>query len=188
MKKDVINRYRITDKGQIAIDISVQCVEDLYHDYERNLPYIKKDLDGELVDYLIESVKELRNHKFVICFSFSQMPDQQISERIKKSITTYYLYLKELEVRALKVIFKRSFILFAVGLVLLALAIKVAQQVSVSSGVLMEVFAQGLTVAAWVSLWEAIANIFLEWHPHRRNIMIYNKIIKADVEFYQTLP
>ena len=46
-----------------------------------------------------------------------------------------------------------------------------------------EVFAGGLTIAAWVSLWEAIALLFLEWQPHRQNIRIFNRIINAPIRF-----
>ncbi len=55
--------------------------------------------------------------------------------------------------------------------------------VSSDEGVLAGVFAQGLTIAAWVSLWEAIANLFLEWHPHRQNVRLYSRIMNAPVMF-----
>jgi hypothetical protein len=69
------------------------------------------------------------------------------------------------------------------GSVLLALAIEVTRMVSSDEGVLAGVFAQGLTIAAWVSLWEAIANLFLEWHPHRQNVRLYSRIMNAPVMF-----
>jgi len=40
-----------------------------------------------------------------------------------------------------------------------------------------------LTVAAWVSLWEAIANLFLEWFPHHQDIKRHSKVINASVMF-----
>jgi len=53
------------------------------------------------------------------------------------------------------------------GLVLLVLAILANRNLSLHKGVIAEVFARGLTIAAWISLWEALVNIFLEWQPHR---------------------
>jgi hypothetical protein len=79
--------------------------------------------------------------------------------------------------------FRRSIVLFAIGLALLVLAIMATPRFSSSEGVLTEVFAQGLTVAAWVSLWEAIANFFLEWFPHRQNIRRHIKVTNANVLF-----
>ena len=65
----------------------------------------------------------------------------------------------------------------------MGLAIEVTQMVSSNEGVLAEVFAQGLTIAAWVSMWEAIANLLLEWHPHRQNVRLYSRIANAAVLF-----
>ena len=179
----IAGRYELTDKNEVIIDVSVHSVENLYSNFDRTAPYSKKDLDEELVDYLVDSVREIRNHKFIIRISLSHAPDKTLIDRVKKSINTYYAYLKELEVRHIKEMFKRSSILFVVGLVLLAFAIEVTRRLTVQHGVLTEVFAQGLTVAAWVSLWEAIANLFLEWSPHKKNISLYKRIVNAPVIF-----
>jgi len=63
------------------------------------------------------------------------------------------------------------------------LAILATRGLAANKGVVAEVFAGGLTIAAWVSLWEAIVKIFLEWHPHRENIRLYNRIIEGRVVF-----
>jgi DNA-binding protein Fis len=183
MTQPIASRYEFTDNNEAIIDVSVHSIENLYSNFDRTAPYSKKDLDEELVNYLVDSVREIRNNKFIIRISLSHAPDKTLIDRVKKSINTYYDYLKELEVRNIKEMFKRSFILFCVGLVLLALAIEVATRLTVQHGVLTEVFAQGLTVAAWVSLWEAIANLFLEWSPHKKNISLFNRIIDAPVIF-----
>ena len=83
----------------------------------------------------------------------------------------------------MKHMFRRFSILFVVGLVLLVLAILATRRVSLHEGVVAEVFAQGLTIAAWVSLWEALVNIFMEWRPHRENIRLYSRITDSDVIF-----
>jgi hypothetical protein len=179
----ITSRYEFTDKNEAIIDVSVHSIESLYSNFDRTAPYAKKDLDEELVNYLVDSVKEIRNNKFLIRISLSHAPDKTLIDRVKNSINTYYAYLKEVEIRRIKEMFKRSSILFAVGLVLLALAIEVTKRLTMQHGVLTEVFAQGLTVAAWVSLWEAIANLFLEWGPHQKNISLYKKLIDAPVVF-----
>ena len=105
-----------------------------------------------------------------------------MKDRVCKSINNYYIYLKELEMRALKTMFNRFLILFGVGLVLLILAILTTRRLSAGC-VISEVFAGGLTIAAWVSLWEAIALLFLEWQPHRQSIRLFNRIVHAPVCF-----
>ncbi|KPK45315.1 MAG: hypothetical protein AMJ65_00230 [Phycisphaerae bacterium SG8_4] len=185
MKRTIEDRYERTEDGQIVLDVSVQSVEHLYNDFDRTAPYLKKDLDQAFVDHLTDSVREIRDRDFVIRISLSQMPDEIVMERVRKSIRTFHTYLRDLELRAVAALLRRSSVLFVIGLVLLALAIEVTRRVSSDEGVLAGVFAQGLTIAAWVSLWEALANLFLEWHPHRQNIRLYGRIMNAPVVFRQ---
>ena len=183
MKKTAIDRYEITEKNQAVIDVSVKSVEHLYHDFDKTAPYHRKELEQEFVDYLTECVREMGKHPFVVRISLEKMPDETLMDRVNNSVNNYYIYLKELEIRSMKGMFRRSVILFVVGLVLLVLAILVNRSLSLHQGFVAEVFAQGLTIAAWVSLWESIANIFLEWHPHKENIRLYNKIIESQIVF-----
>jgi hypothetical protein len=183
MKKSIINRYEFTEKNEVIIDASVRIVEDLYNNFDRTAPYLKKDLDQEFVDYVIDCVREIGNTDFVIRISLSNMPDEVVMDRVRRSIRTFFQYLQETERRAIRTMFRRSLVLFMIGMTLLALAIAATRRFSPREGVLEEVFAQGLTVAAWVSLWEAIANLFLEWFPHRQDIKRYNRVMNAPVTF-----
>ena len=183
MKRAIVDRYERTENGQIVLDVSVQSVEHLYNNFDRTSPYLKKDLDQAFVDHLTDSVREIRDHDFVVRISLLQMPDETVMERVRKSIKTYHTYLRELEFRAVKMLLRRSLVLFIIGLILLALAVEMTHLVSSHEGVLAGVFAQGLTIAAWVSLWEAMANLLLEWHPHRKNIRLYSRMMNAPVMF-----
>jgi len=183
VKRTIVDRYERTENGRIVLDVSVQSVEHLYNDFDRTAPYLKKDLDQAFVDHLTDSVREIRHHDFVVRISLSQMPDEMVMERVRKSIRTFHTYLRDLELRAVGALLRRSSVLFVIGLVLLALAIEVTRKVSSDQGVLTGVFAQGLTIAAWVSMWEAIANLLLEWYPHRQNIKLYSRIMNNPVTF-----
>lgn len=188
MKKTILERYAVTDDGKIVIDVSIRSVAELYHDFDRTSPYHKKELDQEFADYLTDCVREIRKAPFVIRISLENDPGEQLKQRINKSIDNYYLYLKELEKRALKVMFNRFLILFGVGIGFLVLAILMTRRLTVNQGVISEVFASGLTIAAWVSMWEAIALLFLEWQPHRQNIRLYNRIRNAPIRFQVITP
>jgi hypothetical protein len=183
MKKPIISRYELTEKNEIIIDASVRSVEDLYNNFDRTADYLKKDLDQEFVDYVTDCVREIGRRAFVIRISLSIMPDKVVMDRVRRSVRTFFLYLQETERRQLRAMVRRSLVLFAIGLALLVLAIAATRRFSSSEGVLAEVFAQGLTVAAWVSLWEAIANLFIEWYPRRQEIKRYWHVTKAPVIF-----
>lgn len=184
MKTPILSRYELTPEKEIVIDVSIETVEHLYSNFDLTAPYHIKELEQEFADYLIDCVREIHNHPFVIRISLLRMPDETRMERVRRSVKNYFRYLRELELRALKAMFKRSAILFAVGLVLLVFAIKVTSRMSHNPSVPGEVFAQGLTVAAWVSLWEAMAKLFLEWYPHKQNLSVFKRIIDAPVTFH----
>jgi len=185
MKKPIISRYEFTEKNEVIIDASVRSVEDLYNNFDRTAVYMKKDLDQEFVDYVTDCVGEIGKRSFVIRISLSTMPDKTVMDRVRRSVRTYFLYLQETERRQLRAMLRRSLVLFVIGLALLAPAIAASRRFSSSEGVLAEVFAQGLTVAAWVSLWEAIANLFIEWYPRRQQIKRYDHVTRAPVMFRQ---
>lgn len=167
----------------MVIDVSIHSIEDLYHDFDKTAPYYRKELDHEFVDYLTECIQEIGKHPFVIRISLEKMPDEILMGRVQKSLNSYYVYLKDIEIRSIKQVFRRFVILFTAGIVLLVLAIFATRRLSSHESVVAEVFAQGLTIAAWVSLWEAIVKIFLEWRPHREAIRLYNRIIDSPVIF-----
>jgi hypothetical protein len=158
-------------------------VEDLYNNFDRIADYMKKDLDQEFVDYVTDCVREIGKRAFVIRISLSIMPDKVVMDRVRRSVRTYFLYLQETERRQLRAMLRRSLVLFAIGLALLVLAIAATQGFASNEGVLAEVFSQGLTVAAWVSLWEAIANLFVEWYPHQQEIKRYGRVTNTTVMF-----
>lgn len=183
MKKPIISRYEFTENNEVIIDASVRSVEDLYNNFDRTAVYMKKDLDQEFVDYVTDCVREIGKRKFIIRISLSTMPDKVVMDRVRRSVRTYFHYLQETERRQLVAMLRRSLVLFTIGLALLVLAIAATRRFSSSEGVLAEVFAQGLTVAAWVSLWEAIANLFIEWYPRRQDIKRYGRVTNASVTF-----
>ena len=86
MKKAILSRYERTKKNEVIIDASVQAVEDLYNNFDRTAPYVKKDLDPEFVDYVIECVREIGTSDFVIRISLSNMPDEAVMGRVRTSI------------------------------------------------------------------------------------------------------
>jgi hypothetical protein len=188
MKKTVIDRYEKTDKNEAVIDVSIPSVDRLYHNFDKTAPYHRKELDEELVDYITECVQELGKYPFIIRISLETMPVSGLMERVQNSINNYYIYLREIEMRSMKRMFRRFGTLFAIGLMLLVLAIIAARRFASGEGVMTEVFVQGLTIAAWISLWESVAGILLEWRPCRENIRLCNRIIAAPVIFRQLPP
>lgn len=184
MKKHILDRYARTETGEIAIEINVEKVSDLYNDFDKTSPYIKKELEQGVVDYITESVREIGKEDFVISFRLSSLPEESLAERVRKSVRNYFLYLKELELRELGRMVRTSLILLTIGIAILALSAWVNLGFVKEETVMQTIFAEGLTVAAWVSLWEALATFLINWTPHHRQIKMYGRIAAAKVLFH----
>ncbi len=183
MRRDLLSRYEQDGQGDIILDVAAKRVEDLYNDFDKSAPYIRRDLDQDLADYLIECARELGRAPFIIRFTLANPPDESKSSRIRHSLNTYFLYLAETEIQKILQMFRRSVILFAIGLCILFVAVSLNRLLGPERSVTANVFAEGLTIAAWVSLWEAIAIFLVEWFPHRKNVALYKRMATAHLVF-----
>jgi len=187
MKKSVLDRYTVDGDGRIVIDVSVAGIEDLFNDFDRAAPFLKKDLNPQFADYLMDCVSEIGNRKFALRIDLQRMPDEARMERVRKSIANYFMYLRELELRRLKGMAQTSFFLFGVGMILLAIDIWINRLLKESTSVVAAVFSEGLTIAAWVAIWEALANTVLQWSPQRHTLRMFQRLATAPVLFRDTL-
>jgi hypothetical protein len=183
MKRTVLNRYDRAPDDSIIIDVAATRAEDLYNNFDKNAPYIRRDLDQDLVDYLIGCVREVGAKPFVIRFTLTHSPDETRLVRIRRSVKNYFFYLIETEKQKMFRMFRKSAILLCIGLAILFASVWVNQWLGVERSVIANVFAEGLTVAAWVSLWEALAVFIIEWFPHRKNILFYRRLAQASLAF-----
>lgn len=155
----------------------------MYNNFDKHAPYVIKDLNANLVDYIIHSVQELGDEPFVIQFRLLVPADADLVSRVHSSIGNYFLYLKELELRELSSMIRTSLILLMLGIMILFLAVWVTGIANTTQQVIIHVLAQGLTVAAWVSLWNALATFLVNWAPHHHNIRRYKRIAAAPILF-----
>jgi hypothetical protein len=180
-KRKVLERYPRTGDGRFVIDVTAPKVEDLYEFYDRTAPYVKRDLDQDLVDYLIASARELRSEKFVIHLTLDSLPGDDQLARVKSSVTNFFLYLIDSERDKIRNLVRRSLFLLIIGLGILSISVWVNRVLGTERGVVANVFAEGLTVAAWVSLWESLATFIIDWGPQHRNVKLYERLAEAPV-------
>lgn len=182
-QRQILDRYARTEDGKIIIDITADKIEYLYNDFDKHTPYIRKELDQGLVDYLIDCVREIGNEEFLIKFRFMEPVDSDLQLRIQDSIHNYFLYLKELEIDELRQMLRTSLVLLLAGIAILTLSIWYNEHFAVQASVVNKVFSEGLTVAAWIALWESLATFLVNWAPHQRRIRLLKRIASAAVLF-----
>jgi hypothetical protein len=183
MRRDVLSRYERAPDGSVLIEVAARRAEDLYNDFDRSAPYIRRDLDEDLVAYLSDCAREVRREPFLIRFTLSQPPDEDRLQRIRRSVNAYFVYLVERERQKILQMLRRSLVLFCIGVAVLFVSVSVNQVLGSDRSVVANVFAEGLTVAAWVSLWESLAVFLVEWFPHRRNVAVYERVAGARLAF-----
>jgi len=183
MKKGILDRYPRTEDGRIMIEIAASRVEDLYNHFDRDAPYMRKELDADLVDYITDSVDEIDEEPFVIRFKLAEPPESGLISRLQSSIQNYYLYLKEWERRELTALLRTSLVLLIAGVAILAISVWFNQQLANSETVVKRVFAEGLTIVAWIAMWESLATFIVNWAPRRKRIRQYQRIAEAPVLF-----
>lgn len=183
MKKNILERYEKNENGEIIINISAHKIEDLYDNYDRKSHFLKKDLNHDLVEYIIDSVSEIDSELFLIEFSLEQESTDEAISRVRNSVKIFFLYMKELELRKMKGMIRTSIILLFTGLVLAGMSVLMNHSEWGKESIIGGVIAEGLTVAAWVSLWESLATFLIKWMPYKNKISLYQKISDSKVTF-----
>lgn len=182
-KQSVHSRYERDIHGTLCLDVAADKAEDLYNNFDRNAPYIRRDLNQDLADYLIDCAEELLPQTFAIRFTFNQHHDEDTLARIQRSVATYFQYLAGQEREQMRKMFTRSGIFLLVGVAILAGSVLLARWLGVERGVVANMFAEGVNIAAWVALWEALAVFLVDWYPHRKQIRIYTRLAQAPLLF-----
>lgn len=183
MKKEIIERYERTVAGEVIIDVSTEKIEDLYDNFDKRSHFLKKDLNQDLVEYIIESASEIENEKFIIQFNLEIDAENDSISRVKNSINKFFIYLQEVESRNIKEMMRTSIIFLVIGLVIATISVLMNQSQLVKTSIATAVIAEGLTVAAWVSLWESLATFLIKWMPHKKKILLYKRIADAIIIF-----
>jgi hypothetical protein len=177
-----LDRYERDDAGVPCIDVAAENVTDLYSYFDRFSPHLRRDLEQDLVDYLIACAEEIHPAPFVVRFSFPRAADEEWQQRIHHSMNSFFTYLLEKERQTLKHMLYRSGVFLVVGLVILSTSV-ILEGMPESDSVWFSVVSQGVNIAAWISMWEALATFLVDWFPHRRKMRLYHSLASAKLQF-----
>jgi hypothetical protein len=83
----------------------------------------------------------------------------------------------------MKEMLRKSIILFVVGVVIVGISVFMNQSELMQTSIAFAVVAEGLTVAAWVSLWESLATFLIRWMPYKKKISLYERIANSKIIF-----
>lgn len=134
------------------------------------------------MDYLIESVQEIGKHPFQIRIHCPAPTSEAMLPGVQQSIRNYFTYSQELERRSFRKTIKSASTHFGIGLIILTVVTAMAWGgAEENMGLLL--LEQGLTIAAWVLVWEALATFVVQWPESASEMNIYRRLANAPVEF-----
>ncbi len=95
----------------------------------------------------------------------------------------YFRYLELLQWRKLRKMLWKSLLLFGLGMFLLTVSIILQGSTELLSDMMQDLIIEGLTVAAWVSLWSSFAILIFEFTGTIADIRIDRRIAGREVIF-----
>jgi hypothetical protein len=177
-----LERYERDAAGIPCVDVATERAGDLYSYFDRFSPYLRRDLEQDLVDYLLACAEEIHPQPFVVRFSFAQAADGETQQRIRHSMNSFFTYLLEKERLTLRRMVYRSVVFLLLGLLILLAAV-LLRGWTAPHPVVLDVIAEGVNIAGWISMWEALATFAVDWFPHRRNLRLYRNLASAQLRF-----
>ena len=185
MKKDILERYDRLDDGRVVVDVYASKVEELYEDFDKQAPFHRKDLDEELAAYLLDCVREIGRVDFIIRITLDAIPSGELQERIRTSLRQFFIYHRGLESASMQQLLRKSLLFLVSGMVLLFLSLWLSASVIPDARRLVyeRVLVEGVTIAAWVSIWESLSILMFSYWPARQRIGLNSRIAGAEVRF-----
>jgi hypothetical protein len=175
------------ENGKFVIEVKVNRLEQLFDKKDPN-PYRSKDLDDDVVEYIVSSAQEIGLKNFgklkVICHS--SIEDESI-ETVKIGIKDYFLYRSQISDKKIKAILTLGVKTLLIGVTFLTLAISVSATLvdGITDSFVGKLFKEGLLLIGWVSMWKPV-NIFLyEWWPLVDLRNLFDTLYETQIEIIE---
>lgn len=170
-------RYRVED-GKHCIDVRVGTLGRMF-DNRDPAPFRERDLDPDLVDYLVDAADDLAPHgAFRVVFWFSEPVNR---DQVEPAYRAHLDYELERVARNRSRQRRTGQAALAIGLTLLVALISLAQALErLDEGQLSDAVREGLLILAWVVMWRPVEALLYEWIPARRQRVLLSRL--RDVE------
>ncbi|MFZ5949479.1 MAG: hypothetical protein ACOYXC_02145 [Candidatus Rifleibacteriota bacterium] len=176
------NRYEFTPDGKAIVDITVESISDLFNSFDKKAVFSRRELDQDFVDYLFDCVREIGSDDFVVRVSIEHEFNSLQENNLRKAIINYFAYVSEIEKIKFRKEMGKFFLLMLFGITLLALLSKYKIPDSAEVEVWVKTAQEGLIIASWVAIWEAMTAIFFCWSPYFAKTEVYNRILTSEIK------
>lgn len=171
-------RYRIED-GHHCVDVRLATVDQLF-DNRDPAPFRERDLDPDLVEYLIaagEDLASLGPFKVVFWIATPCVPAE-----VETGYRAHFTYeLERLERRRHRGR-RVGQIALVIGVTLLVALLAVAQLIATTSNHVLAAVREGLLILSWVVMWRPVEALLYDWVPIRRERARLQRLFDAPLE------
>lgn len=174
-------RYLESEKAY-CIDVQLEDYRDAYSNWDYS-PFINRDLDDDLLDYLISCSYEIPKKKTMI-IQFHLLHQLRDINREQKSIEgmyNFFIYrIRKIKNDRLHLI-RNTFSFLFIGTVLLVAA-NIASA-NINDIFLNKLLSEGLFIGAWVMIWEMFSIWFFKVNSLTNRIKHYQRLVKSKIVF-----
>jgi hypothetical protein len=174
------SRYRV-ENGEPVIDVRVATIDRLF-DNRDPAPFRERDLDPDLVEYLLGAAEDLssRAPSFRIVFWLEK---QCTPHEVEAAFRAHFDYEIERLDRARRRQRRTGLVALLLGLIAISVLLAVAQLVGNElQGTIGVGLREGLVISCWVLMWRPVDVLLYEWIPWRRDRKVRARLLAAPLE------
>jgi hypothetical protein len=173
-------RYRIED-GRHCVDIRLNTVDQLF-DNRDPAPFRERDLDPDLVEYLVAAAEDLVSlGKFKIVFWLAQ---PCVPEEVQTGYRAHFTYELERVERRSRRQRRTGQVALVIGLVLLVLLLSISGLLATSKIGVVHALREGISILSWVVMWRPVEALIYDWLPIRRERKLMQRLHDAPIEVH----
>lgn len=171
-------RYRIEESRHV-IDVRLNTVDQLF-DNRDPAPFRERDLDPDLVEYLVAAAEDLSSlGAFKVVFWIAQ---PCVPEEVQTGYRAHFEYELERVERRSRRQRRTGQVALVLGLVLLVALISVSELLAPASSRVIRVLREGLLILSWVVMWRPVEALIYDWLPIRRERKLMQRLHDAPTD------
>ena len=173
-----------TTESRGHLRLSVRTHDQLFNSFDPS-PFYEKDLDAAAEQFLVSWARELHPHADLRLTLYLKIaPAEPQPERwLVQAIHHHFGERARLARADLRALLRQGRISLAIAVVFLGACLLLAQFIgSLTTGVIPQLFREGLTIAGWVAMWRPLQIYLYEWWPLLQRRRLYERMSRMPVE------
>src|SRR5687767_2451017 len=150
-----------------AVELHLREIAQLFDSLDP-CPFYERDLDPDAEEYIVASVRELRDRAVDTIVVHVDQPGGQADQPqvVEQSIRRHFVRKARLASQELRSLVRRGWISLVIGLAFLA-TLGVASEAALSAwdGPLAGVVGESLLIGGWVAMWKPLEIFLYDWWP-----------------------